>query len=113
MPIILVLIASFCGASANILFKHASAVIMEVPFYKNAALFAGIFLFTMVLILLLAAFRLGGETFIVYPTYATSYIWIVLLSYKFENAEISKFQILGMFLVALGVSFIGANTTKS
>lgn len=110
VPILIVSFASFCGAAANLLFKRAAAQIVEVPLYLNWFLLSGLLLFTLVLVLFLSAFRLGGETIVVYPTYATTYIWIVFLSYQFDGTTISKMQILGMSLIVLGVSLIGVGS---
>ncbi len=107
LPILLILIASICGASANIFFKRASGQILETPIYQNGSLFIGLALFTLVLILFILSFRFGGETTVVYPAYATTYIWVAYLSYKVDGAIISKMQILGMFFIIFGVSLVG------
>ena len=112
LPILIISVASFCGAAANILFKKASSEILEIPVYQNWALLSGLVLFSLVLVMFLTAFRWGGDTIVVYPTYATTYIWIVFLSYKFDGARISKVQMLGMAFVMLGVSLIGAASSK-
>jgi drug/metabolite transporter (DMT)-like permease len=106
-PIILTLVASVCGAGANLLFKKSSQQILEIPVYQNYFLIIGLILFSSVLILFLTAFRLGGETVVIYPTYATTYIWIIFLSNKFENVPINNYHILGMLLISAGVSVIG------
>ena len=112
LPILIISVASFFGAAANILFKKASAQVLEVPVYQNWALLLGLVLFSLVLVMFLTAFRWGGETIVVYPTYATTYIWIVFLSYKFDGASISKIQMLGIAFVMLGVSLIGTASSK-
>lgn len=104
VPLLLISIAAISGASANLFFKRASAQIFEIPIYQNFQLFIGLALFSVVLVLFITAFRLGGETIIVYPAYATTYIWIALLSYKFDSTVITKMQIFGMLFVVLGVS---------
>jgi uncharacterized integral membrane protein len=111
--IFLILIAFICGASANLFFKKASSQILEVPVYQNTSLFVGLSLFTLVLILFILAFRFGGETTVIYPAYATTYIWVAYLSYKIDGIEISHMQIWGMFFVILGVSLVGMGFKNS
>lgn len=107
LPLLLSFIAAISGAAANLLFKKGSSQVLEIPIYQNISLLFGLGLFTLVLILFMTAFRLGGETITVYPAYATTYIWIALLSWKFEGTSVTKMQILGMLFVILGVSLIG------
>lgn len=112
LPLILVSIAAVCGASASIFYKKASERIFEIPIYQNWPLFVGLALFTTVLFLFIAAFRFGGEYIFVYPAYATTYVWAMIFAVKFDNASVSKFQALGVFLIVLGVSFVGAGLKK-
>lgn len=113
LPLALTLIAAISGAGANLLFKRASSQIVEVPIYQNYALFSGLTLFTLVLVLFLTAFRMGGETLVIYPTYATTYIWILILGRYFDQTEISRLQALGILLIILGVSLIGSGLQKA
>jgi drug/metabolite transporter (DMT)-like permease len=107
IPILIISVGALSGASANLFFKKASSQILEIPLYQNWPFFIGLGLFSVVLFLFTVAYRLGGETTVVYPAYATTYIWLAILSSKYEGAEISKTQIFGMLFVILGVSMIG------
>lgn len=106
-PILLSAVAAVLGALANWLFKKAALQVMEVPLYKNFALGLGLVSFMAVLVLFMLAFRSGGKLLVIYPTYATTYIWALLLAKYFDREVISATQVAGIAAVMLGVALIG------
>ncbi|MGZ3742826.1 MAG: hypothetical protein ACXWRE_04115 [Pseudobdellovibrionaceae bacterium] len=112
VPVSLSLIAAAFGAIANLLYKKAAVRIFEVPLWQNGFLWLGLVLFTLVLVLFITAFRLGGNLMVVYPTYATTYIWALFLASKFSDEVISSWQYLGVGLIGLGVSLIGLGAQR-
>lgn len=106
MTTLTTLLAAICGAGAQYFYKHAGQKIGTVPIWKNIDLFLGISLFTLVLILLLAAFKSGGKLIVVYPIYATTYIWMAIIAIYIEKETWNISHILGMILIVLGVSIV-------
>ena len=105
-PIFLALIAAFLGAWAQYFYKNAAMKFSQVPIYQNVELFLGLISFTLVLVLFIFAFQLGGKMFVVYPVYATTYIWGGLISHYILKESISMYQVLGAAFIILGVGFV-------
>lgn len=105
-PIALSLIAAALGAWAQYFYKIAAGKLGVVSIIKNYHLMAGLACFTGVLVLLIIAFRFGGKMFVVYPVYATTYIWGGLISYYLLKEAINTWQILGVVLIMVGVAVV-------
>jgi uncharacterized membrane protein len=106
VPTLLVLLSSFLGASAQYMYKKGANQLHLIPWYKNYPIFGGMILFTLVMFLFIGAFRMGGKLSVVYPAYATTFIWATLLGYYFDNETISLGMVIGMFLIVIGVIVI-------
>ena len=113
IPIFLSLLAAILGAWAQYFYKIGAGKFSTVSLLKNYHLYAGVVSFTWVLILFLVAFRLGGKMFVIYPVYATTYIWSGLIAYYLVKEPINSWQIGGTALIILGVSFISLGHTNS
>ena len=72
----------------------------------NINIFAGILLYAIGGVLLIISFR-GGEVSVLYPIFATSYIWVSFLSIYFLNEIMNLFKWLGIFTIVLGIFLIG------
>ncbi|WP_413289695.1 hypothetical protein [Bdellovibrio sp. HCB337] len=112
LPLSLSLVAAVCGAAANLFYKKAATRFLEVPVWQNGPLFLGLLCFTLVLVLFISAFRMGGELLVVYPAYATTYIWALVFAAKFGDESISLWQYVGVGFIMLGVSFVGFGAQK-
>jgi len=106
IPIVLGLIAAVAGAFANWFYKAGAEQFGELAWYKNWYIVEGLFSFTAVLILFLWAFKLGGRLFIVYPVYATTYIWAGLIGIYIDKEPWSIWQLIGVGLIIVGVSVV-------
>ncbi len=112
LPICLSLTAAFLGAWAQYFYKIAALKLYEIPIYKNLHLIAGLLSFTIVLILFIYAFRIGGKMFVIYPIYATTYIWGGFIAYYLIKEPIGVWQIVGTSLIILGVISISLGTNN-
>ena len=108
--VLLVSVASVLGAIANWLFKKASPVFLEIPLWRNYYLILGVVSFLFVLALFIIAFRMGGKMMIVYPVYATTYVWALLIAYKIEKETLTLLQLVGVIAIILGVVLIGSGS---
>ncbi len=104
IPIILSLVAAMGGAFANWFYKVGANNIGEVAWHKNWYILAGLISFTSVLVLFLLAYKLGGRLFVIYPVYATTYIWAGLIGVYIDKEPWSIWQIIGVGLILMGVS---------
>ena len=106
VPILLNLLAAFFGAGGQYLYKLGAARMDSVPLLRNWALFAGVVLFCVVMGCFVWAFKLGGRLSVVYPVYATTFFWGMLLAVLVDGEPYSGLQIAGVAVIVLGVAML-------
>ncbi len=106
--ILLVLLANLIGSFGPIYLKKASAgfKLNLTGLLNNYNLFAGLFFYGIGTVLFVGALK-GGELSVLYPLVSTVYIWVSLLSIKMLGEKMNAYKWLGIFIIVLGVSFIG------
>lgn len=106
--ILLVLFTALLTSSAQILWKIGSKSLTFdiLGVLGNYYIIGGIFIYIVCGILLILTFR-GGEVSVIYPIFATSYIWVSLLSVKFLNEVMNKFKWIGIAAIISGIFLIG------
>ncbi|PIK14802.1 hypothetical protein [Halobacteriovorax sp. JY17] len=102
VPALLYLVAAFIGAIGQYAYKLGGNKLSEVPVYMNFPLILGILLFCLVMVLFVVSFKLGGRLSVVYPIYATTFIWGTLIGVFVDKEVVSVNQILCTLLVVLG-----------
>lgn len=112
LPIILNLIAAALGAVGQWLYKIGGKQLGLIPILKNWQLFVGMALFCVVMVLFVYAFKLGGRLSVVYPVYATTFVWGMLIAINFDHEPWAWTQIIGVGLVVSGVSVIAFGYPK-
>jgi len=107
----LVIFATLIGAFGPILLKKASAKQLSKisSLATNYHLFGGVALYAIGTLLFIPALK-GGDLSVLYPLVSVSYIWVSLLSVKFLGEKMNKFKWLGIALIIIGVSLIGAGS---
>ena len=76
---------------------------------KNWKLILGGSIYIVSGIITIIAFK-GGELSVLYPLVATIYIWTLIFSIAFLKEKMNIYKWLGILLIVLGVSFIGAGS---
>lgn len=72
----------------------------------NASLIIGFVLYALGALVLVSALK-HGDLSVVYPFLSLSFIWVALLSLIFLGETLLLMQWFGIFLVIIGVSFVG------
>ncbi len=102
-------IAAFLGALGQFLYKsgadRAGGSIASYLF--NARLLGGVFCYIAVMVLFVAAFKRGGALTVLYPIYATTFIWAALIAWLVYGTPIRPVNIGGMALLIAGMYFMG------
>lgn len=106
LPIILNLLAAIIGAVGQWLYKIGGKQLGAVPLIKNWQLYVGMVLFCAVMVLFVYAFKIGGRLSVVYPVYASTFVWGMLIAIKVDHEPWAWAQLFGVGLVVLGVSII-------
>lgn len=103
LPVIISLGAAIVGAWAQYFYKVAADNFSIGQLYKNYHLFLGVICFSLVLVLFIWAFKAGGKMFVIYPVYATTYIWSGMIAHYLLKESITTFQIVGVLMIMIGV----------
>jgi len=102
------LVAALAGALGQFLYKSGTAHAQGSWWtYFNWRILAGVACYVLVMVLFVAAFKRGGEPSVLYPLYASTFIWAALLSLLIYATPIKPLNILGMGLLIAGMWLMG------
>ena len=103
------LVAAFLGALGQFLYKSGAerAGGSLASYLLNARLLGGVVCYVAVMILFVAAFKKGGELSVLYPIYATTFIWAALIAWMFYATPIRPVNVGGMLLLVAGMYLLG------
>jgi len=100
-----VLIASVLGGIAPFLFEHGSRQQTGriTDFVLNPYIIAGMATYLAVMVFFTYAFRLGGSVKVLYPIYATTFVWAAVIALFRHGSPIEPVHMAGMALLMVGV----------
>lgn len=111
--VFLVLVCTFLGAVAQVLFKFGSNKLLHdgiQGIITNYWIYSGYFCYFLSSILLIIALK-NGELSVLYPIIAMTYIWVSLLSPMFfQTDDFSILKFIGLFFIFFGVTSIGVGS---
>lgn len=101
--------AAFLGAVGQFLYKSGASAANSgwLSYLLNARLAAGVVCYIAVMALFVAAFKQGGSLLVLYPIYASTFIWAALIAWRFEGATITPLNVLGMMVLVVGMALMG------
>lgn len=102
------ILAAFLGALGQYLYKSGAEVAdATLLSYLNPRILAGVACYTAVMMLFVAAFRKGGSLTVLYPIYASTFIWAALLALIVYGTPIKPANVVGMGLIVAGMYLMG------
>jgi multidrug transporter EmrE-like cation transporter len=103
------LAAAFLGALGQYLYKAGaeSAVGGVTSYLFNLRLWGGIVCYVAVMVLFVAAFKFGGALSVLYPVYASTFIWSALIARFALHEPIRFVNVAGMFVLVVGMWLMG------
>lgn len=106
------LLASLLGASGQFLYKSGAARAMGGPltYLLNPRLLAGVLCYIGVMALFIAAFKRGGQLSVLYPVYATSFIFSAIGAAWIYGEPIRPINIAGMGFLVTGMFMMGVKS---
>jgi multidrug transporter EmrE-like cation transporter len=109
ISILLFLIASLLGAVGQFLYKSGAELAGRSfsSYLLNARILGGVVCYTAVMVLFAAAFRKGGELSVLYPIYATTFIWAAVIGLIAYGTPIKWIHIGGMAFLLPGMYMMG------
>jgi multidrug transporter EmrE-like cation transporter len=102
-------VAAFLGALGQYMYKSGADLAdgSIVGYLLNWRLLAGVACYVAVMGLFVAAFRKGGSLTVLYPVYATTFIWAAILALAFYSTPIKAANVAGMGLLIAGMFLMG------
>ena len=101
-------LAAFLGALGQYLYKSgAEAAGVTLISYLNPRIISGVVCYAAVMVLFVAAFRKGGALTVLYPIYASTFIWAAILALFVYGTPIKPVNVAGMGLIVAGMFLMG------
>ena len=101
--------AAALGAVGQYLYKSGADAATGgfASYLLNWRLLAGVSCYIGVMVLFVAAFKRGGSLTVLYPIYASTFIWAALIALAAYGTPIKLVNIAGMALLVLGMYLMG------
>ena len=102
-------IASLLGAVGQFLYKSGTDKATDTlwGYLLNWRILAGVVAYIAVMILFITAFKRGGALTVLYPIYATTFIWAALIALAAYGVPIKFVNVAGMALLIVGMYLMG------
>ena len=106
------LVASLLGAAGQFLYKSGAARATDGPlsYLLNPRLLGGVACYLGVMVLFIAAFKRGGQLSVLYPVYATSFIFSAIGAALIYAEPIRPINVAGMGFLVVGMFMMGVKT---
>jgi hypothetical protein len=103
-------LAALFGALGQFLYKQGAAAATGgwTSYLFNIRLLLGVVCYIAVMVLFVAAFKRGGQLTVLYPIYASTFIWAALIAYFSDGVPITLTNVAGMGLLVGGMFLMGA-----
>jgi multidrug transporter EmrE-like cation transporter len=107
--IVMFVVAAMVGAIGQFLYKAGASRITESlsSYVLNPPLLGGVACYVSVMVLFVAAFKRGGEMSVLYPIYASTFIWGALIARVAFHEPIRPINIAGMLVLVAGMFLMG------
>src|SRR5215471_11946181 len=106
---ILFLIAALIGALGQFLYKSGAERTTQawLSYVLNWRLLTGVVCYIAVMVLFIRAFKKGGSLSVLYPLYASTFIWAAVIGLFAYGVPIRPINIAGMVLLITGMYLMG------
>jgi multidrug transporter EmrE-like cation transporter len=107
--VVLFAIAAFVGALGQFLYKSGAekADASLRGYLLNVRLLGGVICYIAVMVLFVAAFKKGGALTVLYPIYASTFIWAAAMAWFMYGQPIRAANVAGMVLLLAGMYLMG------
>jgi drug/metabolite transporter (DMT)-like permease len=101
--------AALFGAVGQYLYKTGAdrAGNSVAGYLLNLQLLGGVVCYVAVMVLFVAAFKRGGSMAVLYPVYASTFIWAALIAWLAFGTPIKPVNLAGMIALVLGMYLMG------
>ena len=107
--VLMFLCAAVFGALGSYLYKSGADEVDGTfdAYFSNLRLLGGVLCYVAVMVLFVAAYRRGGELSVLYPTYASTFIFGALIAWRVYGTPITGTNIAGIVLLVAGMYLMG------
>lgn len=115
IAIALVVAASVFGAAGQYLFKAGvdRAPRQALGFLASPWVWAGMGCYIAVMACFTSAFRAGGTVTVLYPIYASTFIWAALMGWALYGQPVRPVHVVGMVLLVGGMYLMGVGNAAT
>ena len=101
--------AALLGAVGQYLYKSGTDATdgTWVSYLANLRLLGGVLCYVAVMVLFVAAFKQGGALTVLYPIYASTFIWSAIIAWRVYGTPITMTNMLGMGLLVVAMFLLG------
>lgn len=101
--------AAFLGALGQFLYKSGAdrAAGGVASYVLNPRLLGGVACYVAVMVLFVAAFKVGGRLTVLYPVYASTFVWAALIALWAYGTPIKPVNVAGWGALILGMYLMG------
>ncbi|MCC7146962.1 MAG: hypothetical protein IT443_11005 [Phycisphaeraceae bacterium] len=102
-------LAALIGAVGQFLYKSGAerAGSTVGGYLLNGRLWLGVLCYILVMVFFVTAFRIGGALTVLYPIYASTFIWAALIAWWAYGTPVRPVHVVGMILLVLGMWLLG------
>jgi len=107
--IVMFILAAMLGALGAYLYRSGAQSVSGSwhSYLLNPRIIGGLACYAAVMVLFVAAFRIGGALTVLYPIYASTFIFGAIIAWYTYGTPIKLTNIFGMLLLIIGMYFIG------
>ena len=109
VSIVMFVAAALLGAIGQFLYKsgadRASGTILG--YVAHGRILGGVICYIAVMVLFVTAFRKGGALTVLYPIYATTFIWAAIIALMAYSTPIRFVNVVGMAMLIGGMYLMG------
>jgi hypothetical protein len=107
--ILLFVVAALAGALGQFLYKSGAdqATGGWTTYVFNVRLVGGVACYIAVMMLFVAAFKRGGSLTVLYPVYASTFIWAAVIAWYAYGIPIKPLNVAGMLCLIIGMYLLG------
>jgi multidrug transporter EmrE-like cation transporter len=109
ISMLLFLIASLLGAAGQFFYREGarSATGGIAAYLANLRIWLGVVCYVTVMVLFVAAFKRGGSLTVLYPIYASTFIWAAIIALCVDGQPIKPANVAGMAMLVGGMYLMG------
>ncbi|NIL99350.1 MAG: hypothetical protein GTO53_14700 [Planctomycetales bacterium] len=109
VSILCFVLAALLGAVGQYLYKSGADAATGAwhTYVANPRLAGGVVCYIAVMVLFVVAFKLGGSLTVLYPIYASTFIWAALIAWQVYGTPITSINVVGMGLLIAGMYLLG------